>query len=589
MRSSVKVILAVGVLAGCSEVLGAGDLEYTLPPKGAGAQSQAAGGDGEAGAAGKADEPFAPGAGSGGESPGERGGAGGAGGAQAGTAGTPGSGGESCEPDAAPALEGCCVEQGALACQGNAQKVALICHDGFWQLSGACDSNQNCDSVTGACSDLDARCEGRVANETFCVGATYIACGPDLVSAEDQTCTGQCTTSGCVAVCGNGVREQPELCDDGNDLAGDGCSPDCRYEAVQLSLGSAFTCALMSSGEVKCWGQGGNGRLGNGNDERSLTPVNANLSAPAKSINMGAFHGCAVLLSGVVECWGYNEYGELGTGDKVDRLDPVGVNIGAGKARGLAGGRLHNCALTTDNAVFCWGNNSHGQLGTGDFDERLTPAPVLGLAADVISIAAGDEFTCALLSTGDVQCWGDNGQGQLGNDNAPVDASVPVDVMLGGKAAKSVTTGRRHACAGHADGSISCWGANASGQLGYPTITQSDVPVVSAASGDPATLVAFKAHTCVVSDGQAVCWGDNAYGQLGIDTNVGGATPVTALLSEEPRELAGGFLANYTCALTASGSVLCWGYNEAGNLGTNDLLTRGDEAGEMATLVPVPL
>ncbi len=135
----------------------------------------------------------------------------------------------------------------------------------------------------------------------------------------------------------------------------------------------------------------------------------------------------------------------------------------------LAAGNNHTCALRADGVVRCWGDNSTGQLGTGDTTSSLTPVTVTGLPADIVSIAAGDNQTCALTSGGGVKCWGNNADGQVG-DGTTIQRNAPVDVVGLGSGVTTIGAGDNHTCAGLAAGGIKCWGWASSGQLGNGTL-----------------------------------------------------------------------------------------------------------------------
>ncbi len=561
------LLLGGCAVAGCGKVLGADDLEYTVGPNVLGASGTGGTMVTNAGQGGDAGTSVS----SAGQTAGPGGGA----------AGAPG---ECDEP-----VLGACCDTPQLACQGNAQKVSLSCDGSSWVLNETCGGDQNCDTTTGTCADIDARCVDHEPNESFCIDDSYVTCGPDLVSATEMLCTGQCKPDGCHSVCGNDVLEDDELCDDANDVGGDGCSPTCRFEAVKVELGSDYGCALLSNGEAKCWGDGGNGRMGNGSDQYNLSPSKVLLSRAAQDFSVGLFHGCALLFGGTVECWGYGPDGELGDGEGIDQWTPVPVDLGGVRARYVLAARYHSCIVTTYGAVRCWGDNDKGQLGTGDIQPHFTPTgDISGLDDEVLSLAGGDYFTCALLRNGNVQCWGSNTYGQLGNDNAPTASNSPVDVLLA-KPARTLVAGRRHACVGHADDTVSCWGSNENSQLGYVGLIQSDVPVTADATGSATTLAAGYRHNCIVLNDEVWCWGGNFYGSLGIESTVPSTTAVKPLLGGTARNIYSGIMSDFSCALMTDGQVLCWGYNEGGNLGTNDMITLGDDPGEMADLVPVPL
>lgn len=196
-----------------------------------------------------------------------------------------------------------------------------------------------------------------------------------------------------------------------------------------ISAGGEHSCALTSGGGVRCWGNNDFGQLGDNSSNGRLTPVNVvGLTSGVQSISAGRFHTCAVMTTGAVKCWGNNEDGQLGDGTSTDRYTPVDVANFASGGRFAAAGHSHTCASTTGGAVRCWGNNSWGQLGNGSFTPSLVPVAVSGLASGVQAIDAGDSHTCAASSDGMARCWGENTYGQLG-DNTWSNRNTPVIVL----------------------------------------------------------------------------------------------------------------------------------------------------------------
>jgi alpha-tubulin suppressor-like RCC1 family protein len=329
-----------------------------------------------------------------------------------------------------------------------------------------------------------------------------------------------------------------------------------------IAAGEYHTCALTTSGGVKCWGKGDAGKLGDGTTTNHYTPVDVQgLASGISTIAAGQNHTCALTASGGVKCWGDNLYGELGDGTFTRRSTPVDVQGLASGFSAIATGYRHTCALTASGGVKCWGYNVYGQLGDGTTISRSTPVDVIGLASGVSAIATGYGHTCAVTTSGGVKCWGYNENGQLG-DGTTIDRSTPVDVQGLASGVTAVAAGNLHTCALTTSGWVKCWGYNVYGQLGDGTSTSRFVPVdVQGLTSGASTIAAGYFHTCVLTTSSGVkCWGDNEYGQLGDGTIYSRSTPedVQGLTDGISAISTGGY---HTCALTASGGVKCWGDN----------------------------
>jgi alpha-tubulin suppressor-like RCC1 family protein len=253
--------------------------------------------------------------------------------------------------------------------------------------------------------------------------------------------------------------------------------------ATQLAASIFSNCAL-TGGTVRCWGYGGSGQLGNMSFANSLAhePVTVSTIADATAISAGVDHTCAIVESGKVKCWGYNVDGELGNGDTANRADPVYVRSIDG-ATALSAGDIHTCAVVAGGAVKCWGGNRRGQLGnaaipTGRGAMSTTPVDVTGPTGPLtgaLSVVAGNNDTCAMMSGGTIQCWGDNsGNLLLGPDVSALLSAEP-HPYPGVSAAAQVGVGDSFICV-RVGGGVKCWGRNNVGQLGDRTYVDRDHP-----------------------------------------------------------------------------------------------------------------
>ncbi len=344
---------------------------------------------------------------------------------------------------------------------------------------------------------------------------------------------------------------------------------------VEVIAGFSHTCAVVESGEVVCWGGNEDGQLGDGTEEDSTTPVEVvGLSSDARAIAVGMNHSCALLDTGGVQCWGSNTVGQLGSGSTGGTSAPVAVVGLSSGVQAIAAGGLHTCALLDSGAVRCWGVNLNGQLGNGTTNSANAPVEVTGLSSGATAIANGFMHTCALLDSGGVRCWGMNDRGQLG-DGTTSDALAPVDVSGLPSGAQGISAGAYATCAVLESGAASCWGDNQFGQLGDGTATDASTPVDVEGLSSQATAVATgKTHTCALLDtGGVECWGANGIGQLGNGTMAIETQPMGVVDMDSGAQ---GISSNstHTCALMDSGGIECWGYNPYGQLGDGSLSSR---------------
>jgi alpha-tubulin suppressor-like RCC1 family protein len=339
--------------------------------------------------------------------------------------------------------------------------------------------------------------------------------------------------------------------------------------AVDVTAGKSHSCALLSTGRVKCWGTNTYRQLGNESMVNSNFPVEVEGLADAVALTAGWAHTCALTAAGGVKCWGYNKNGELGNGQTVDSGSPVDV---AGLSAGVIaidGGDDHTCAVTDQGAVKCWGFNHYGQLGDGSTTSRGVPVPIQGpMGAGVREVAAGWGHTCIVTEEKNVQCWGNNEYGQLGYGPIEDYRFTRMDVAGLDLIAERISADGGQSCVLTIYGGIRCWGNNRYGQLGDGSTEVRSTPVtVTGLAQGMRSVAAGWNHTCAITvNGGLLCWGWNYFGQLGDGTKASRATPAGVYgLAEGVMALSLGWA--HTCAVTDLGSVMCWGANESGQLG----------------------
>jgi len=335
-----------------------------------------------------------------------------------------------------------------------------------------------------------------------------------------------------------------------------------------VAAGYVHTCALTTAGGLKCWGWNNFGQLGDSTTADRWMPVDVvGLTSGVSMVTAGEFHTCSLVTAGGVKCWGWNNFGELGDGTIASHQTPVDVVGLTSGVIAVTAGVWHTCALTTAGGLKCWGNNGNGQLGDGTTTIRLMPVEVVGLTSGIGAVEVGVFYTCALTPTGELKCWGWNGYGQLG-DGTITDRPLPVKVIGLTSGVSAVAAGWYHTCALTTAGGLKCWGSNYFGQLGDNTDTTRWMPmdVISLTSGVSAIAAGLN-HTCALTTAGGVkCWGANDYGQLGDGTTTARWTPVEVVsLTSGVSAVAVGYF--HTCVLTTARGVKCWGYNGSGQLG----------------------
>jgi cysteine-rich repeat protein len=465
-----------------------------------------------------------------------------------------------------------CGPKGAQFCDGDGKCVectgpSQCSDDNDCTVGETCEVNGVCKEGTpaavGTSCDPPGGGTGVCSLASVCVPA---GCGNGILGPSEVCDDGNQTDGdGCSAncrsdeTCGNDVVDATvgEVCDDGNTIAGDGCSANCRSDET---CGNDVVDA--AAGEV-C--DDGNTTAGDGcsadcrSDESEVIAVSAGLS-----------YTCAVKADGSLYCWGTQSpgFGSSLTATEVTGLPSPAKSVACGgqsTAKGLV------CVHHRDRMVSCFGENSFGNLYSSS---PVTARDYEGNSIefrDAESIHALTVSACARTQDRGVKCWGHNGFGQLGQGDfyhsdtwlrvPGVSNSVALDASY-------------HACSVSGSGGVQCWGANNDGQLGDGTkvdLTNGgrSLPANVLGLSDAIQVATGRFHTCAVHRAGGVsCWGDNDYGQLGLGVAGEAETTPKAI----PVSTLSGVIAitageYHTCAISSSRDVFCWGRNNLGQLG----------------------
>ncbi len=386
--------------------------------------------------------------------------------------------------------------------------------------------------------------------------------------------------------------------DDGDGQLGDAVfvdkhSPERIGSQVwnEVSTTREHTCGVRTDGTLWCWGQNSWGQIGIGSEGHQNAPraVTATGVSGWSHVSAGGGHTCAIDDTGDVWCWGAGESGQLGGGMTTGTQVPARSSTPGEDWKDIACGRVHSCGIKlvmpgdTTGEVLCWGSNSYLQLGTPSAGAMQEWGWQSVSGNGWASVDAGCDTSCA-LGSGDLYCWGWNMNGELGfPPSAPMQAPPPGGQLAIAQIQAYKMSGSdydAHGCAiSTATGSpvLWCWGANTSGQLGINQTSISELPMMNLGPQGWSHVATGFNHTCAIRSGEMWCWGGNRTGQLGIGTAEPRLMPVQVEAQTDWTDVVAGH--DYTCGLRSGGQLWCWGWNAYGQLGD----------GESVRTSPVPV
>ncbi len=492
------------------------------------------------------------------------------------------------------------LSEGALTCTADCRIETSGCHEcgnGTVEAGEECDGSdlggKSCGSETGlsqgalSCT-ADCRIEtsgchecgnGTIEGPEVCDGANLAgqSCATFGYDLGDLSCAGDCMTldqSACTN-CGNGT------CDD--DETTESCPDDCGW--VDVTAGADFACGIKADGSLWCWGYNGGGQVGVSSTRTLIfVPTRVSGLSQVRKVSLGAGHACAVDNGSNVYCWGDNRKLQVHYDPPprtVSQYDsPYDENMVSADA-GLVAGELHTCVGTLSGlsrtlSVSCWGANNHGQLGNGttSLDPVPTPQSVPGAFTAMFSSVSYTQCgTLHYYSTSqgrfvdEVRCWGDNEEGTANPDSMANDVTTPevvqgVEGIMGG-------SGSHFSCALNRNGTAHCWGSDARMVRGVSSAGRAPnvVPIAVALSG----LTVGMDHSCAWTDaGVLYCWGYNDRGGSDPSSNLDMVLPSAVVMPGGERVSKAAAGRRFSCALTDSHKIYCWGANQFGQCGAGD-------------------
>ncbi|MFC1610816.1 hypothetical protein ACFL6C_07650 [Myxococcota bacterium] len=329
-----------------------------------------------------------------------------------------------------------------------------------------------------------------------------------------------------------------------------------------VSAGSDHTCGITVGDELYCWGDDSAGQLGNGSAGGASAPDQIE-SDLWQEVSAGAEHTCGLQTNGTLWCWGKNDVGQLSLPAGPNQTTPQ--QVGESTAwTAVEVGFYHSCGLRAGE-LYCWGDNQDGQIPgaeTGVYHNEPQPIQQQDNQA-WIAVSAGATNTCAINMGQELWCWGDNSEGEVG--------AVGGNQVEAGTRWLAVSIGSDHVC-GVTDGeALLCWGSSAQGRLGVGDAGRARSPaaVISVAASGWVAIAAGPLHTCAIQRGELWCWGAHGSGATGLGVLTRGPDPMEEIISSYGEAVSAG--SDFTCA--QGGLLWCWGNNEAWTLGTGSQLS----------------
>ena len=275
-------------------------------------------------------------------------------------------------------------------------------------------------------------------------------------------------------------------------------TPMAGKKIIQTAIGVTHSMALDSEGKVYSWGENVNGLLGTGDAIPTLSPVLVRTGGTPMEgkkivqISAGGAHSMALDSEGNIYAWGWGGEGQLGNGENNNSNVPIlvkkeGTGLEGKTIKKVMAGGMFSMVLTSDGSLYSWGKNNYGQIGDGTTNNynlavavKTEGTPMAGKT--VVDFSISNEHTVALTSDGQIYAWGRNESGQLG-DGTNTASTLPVAVRtvgtpFAGKKAVQVVAGGwegAHSLALGTDGTVYSWGRNLNGQLGDQTTNDTTI------------------------------------------------------------------------------------------------------------------
>jgi alpha-tubulin suppressor-like RCC1 family protein len=359
-------------------------------------------------------------------------------------------------------------------------------------------------------------------------------------------------------------------------MAGSFTSPDGDLESLFVNDTSIIDDIVKTN--LYVWGQDYYGQLGDNNSGTGTyksTPIQTLAGGINWKYVVGNYKSSyGIKTDNSLWSWGDNAQGQLGDSTTTAKLSPIQIPTSSVKWKQISSRWQHVFGIKVDGTLWGWGDNGNGQLGTNSMATSYSsPVQTVAAGTNWKLVSTGDAFTIAIKTDGTLWTWGNNGQGQLG-DNTSNQQSSPVQTVTSGTNWNTCAGGGSHAGAIKTDGTLWLWGAGYYGALGnntsgFPTNRVSS-PVQTSAGGTNWQSVAcgYQHTSAIKTDGTLWMWGKNNYGQIGNNNSTNTLTPVqTIAAGTNWKQVACGQY--FTTAIKTNGTLWSWGRNLAGELSDN--------------------
>ena len=370
---------------------------------------------------------------------------------------------------------------------------------------------------------------------------------------------------------------------------------------LAVTVGTTHSCAIRVDRRLYCWGSNASGQLGVGiargkcGRPSSECEGGPRAVAPAlrfSSVSAGQRHTCAITTQQLLYCWGENLLFQTATEGEPFVHAPVAV-VPSLQFLDVGAGATHSCAVRTNGVVYCWGDGTLGALGRGDTVSSVLPAPIV-TTERFVRVRSGRLRSCAVALDGGLWCWGLEWESTTGNLDFFHERLLPHRIA-GLPPVRDVSVSSSSICAVALDGTAYCWEANGFAQLGLGNTIGTAAPTAVLSGERFLGVSSGVIQSCgTATNGRALCWGNNSFGQLGVPRpgeHCGAAAlecssrPIAVFGEQRFRTVATG-AGNHSCGVTEGSAVLCWGLGSMGQLGDGYLRDR--QSLPVGVLPPAP-